>query len=116
MVKTHLPVERFLARTSNDLGLRCRLIENPRQTLEQELRISLSAEHEIHVHEDTYESTHLVLPPVDKFTESEREEARRGVASLAFLQKTMYDPALPLVAFQLDRGLKVDTLPLVKCS
>lgn len=95
MVKTHLPVERFLARTSHDLGLRGRLIENPRQTLEQELKISLSAEHEIHVHEDTYESTHLVLPPVDKFTESEREEARRGVASLAFLQKTMYDPAPP---------------------
>lgn len=95
MVKTHLPVERFLARTSNDLGLRGRLIENPRQTIEQELKISLSGEHEIHVHEDTYESTHIVLPPVDKFTESEREEARQGAASLAFLQKTMNDPAPP---------------------
>lgn len=96
MVKTHLAIERILKRTSDDLGLRSRLIENPRQTIEQELEISLSDEHEIHVHEDTYESTHIVLPPVDKFTESEREEARKGAASLAFLQKTMHDPAPPL--------------------
>ena len=95
MIKTARTVERFLARTSNDDALRNRLVENPKQTIEQELEVSLSADHEIHVHQDTYDSTHIVLPPVNKFTESEREEARRGASSLAFLKKTMHDPAPP---------------------
>ena len=95
MIKTARSVESFLAKTSNDQALRNRLVENPKQTIEQELEVSLSDDHEIHVHQDTYDSTHIVLPPVDKFTESEREEARQGASSLAFLKKTMHDPAPP---------------------
>ena len=95
MIKTALSVQRFLARTSNDHALRNRLVDNPKQTIEQELQVSLSDDHEIHVHQDTYDSTHIVLPPTDRFSESEREEARKGATSLSFLQKTMHDPAPP---------------------
>ena len=58
--------------------------------------MTLAEDHEIHVHEETYAATHVVLPPRSKFSEAEREEARTGAASLEFLRKTMHDPAPPI--------------------
>lgn len=52
--------------------------------------------HEIVIHEESYTETHVVLPPIAKYSEAEREEARQGVSSLEFLRKTMHDPAPPL--------------------
>ena len=45
---------------------------------EDSFGVTLADGHEIHVHEETYSETHVVLPPRSKFTEAEREEARTG--------------------------------------
>ena len=58
--------------------------------------MTLAGDHQIHVHEDTYTATHVVLPPRSRFSEAEREAARTGAASLEFLRRTLHDPAPPL--------------------
>ena len=88
--------ERLLAKAENDSDFRSRLLANPRDAIEQELGLSLDDGHEIHVHEETDASTHLVLPPGSRFSAEEREAARTGAASLEFLKRTMYDPAPPI--------------------
>jgi hypothetical protein len=85
----------IVSRAAKDPGFRERLLEDPRGTIETEVGVRLAEGHEIHVHEETYGATHLVLPPRSKLSEAEREEARTGAASLEFLRKTMYDPAPP---------------------
>ena len=84
-----------MSRAGGDDGLRERLLADPRKTIEEELGVALAEGHEIHVHEETCAATHLVLPPRGKFTAAEREEARTGAASLAFLRRTLHDPAPP---------------------
>ncbi len=85
----------LMSRAGDDNGLRDRLLADPGKTIEEELGVTLAEGHEIHVHEETYAATHLVLPPRGKFTAAEREEARGGAASLAFLRRTLHDPAPP---------------------
>ena len=84
-----------MSRAGGDDGLRERLLADPGKTIEEELGLTLAEGHEIHVHEESYAATHLVLPPRGKFTAAEREEARTGAASLAFLRRTLHDPAPP---------------------
>ncbi|MDE0214852.1 MAG: hypothetical protein OXN22_12295 [Deltaproteobacteria bacterium] len=87
--------DRLKSRAEDDSDFRERLLARPRETIEQELGVTLAEDHEIHVHEETYGATHVVLPPRGKYTAAEREEARAGATSLEFLRKTMYDPARP---------------------
>ena len=87
----------FLAsKAGEDLAFRERLLAKPRETIEKEFGITLDKDHEIHVHEETSAATHLVLPPRSTLSKAEREAARTGAASLAFLRETLYDPAPPL--------------------
>ena len=83
-------------RAGEDPDFRERLLSKPKATIEQEFGVTLAEDHEIHVHEETDASTHLVLPPRSKQSDEERDAARTGVASLEFLKKTMYDPAPPI--------------------
>ena len=89
------PTEYLVSRASEDTGFRERLLANPRKTIESELGVTLDEDHPIYVHEDSYRATHLVLPPRNRFSEAEREEAKAGAASLEFLRKTLHDPAPP---------------------
>lgn len=86
----------LLSKASEDIDFRARLLANPKDAIEQEFGVTLPADHEIHVHEESYNATHLVLPPRSKLSKEEREAARAGAASLEFLKKTMYDPAPPI--------------------
>ena len=83
----------LVSKAGEDGAFRERLLAKPRETIERELGVTLPADHEIHVHEETPAATHLVLPPRGRFTAAEREEARTGAASLEFLRRTMHDPA-----------------------
>jgi len=86
----------FLAsRAGEDNDFRELLLARPRETIEKEFGVTLDEGQEIQVHEETYTSTHVVLPPRSKLSEAERKEARTGAASLEFLRKTLYDPAPP---------------------
>ncbi|MCY3822702.1 MAG: nitrile hydratase subunit alpha [Nitrospinae bacterium] len=86
----------LISRAGDDHDFRERLLAKPKETIEEEFGVTMAEDHEIHVHEETYTATHLVLPPRSKFTEAEREEAKTGAASIEFLRKTMHDPAPPL--------------------
>ena len=86
----------LISRAAEDTEFRKRLIEKPNDTIEEELGVTLVEDHEIHVHEDTATTTHLVVPPPDRFSPAERKAARAGAASLAFLKKTLHDPAPPV--------------------
>ena len=93
-MSTRINTENVLvSKARNDDEFRGRLLANPRETIEAELRVKLPRDQEIYVHEESDISTHLVLPAPSKFSKEEREAARTGVASLEFLRKTMYDPA-----------------------
>ena len=97
-------VDVLVSRAGEDDDFRERLLAKPMETIEGEFGVTMAEDHQIHVHEETYATTHVVLPPRSKFTEAEREEARTGAASLAFLKKTMYDPAPPLRPPVVDRA------------
>ena len=92
------PVDRadlLVSKAEEDSDFRERLLANPKNTIEKELGVALADGHEIHVHEETYGVTHLVLPPRSRFSAAEREAAKTGRASLEFLRQTMHDPAPP---------------------
>ena len=93
MKKPSNAAEFLVSRAGEDSDFRERLLGKPKETIERELGVTLAGDHEIHVHEETYTSTHLVLPPCSKLSEAEREAARTGVASLEYLRKTLHDPA-----------------------
>ena len=96
-MKKPIDATEFLAaKAAEDSGFRERLVAQPKKTIERELGVTVAEGHEIYVHEETAAATHLVLPPVSRFTAEEREAARAGVASLEFLKKTMHDPAPPI--------------------
>ena len=86
----------LISRAGDDHDFRERLLAKPKETIEEEFGVTMAEGHEIHVHEETYDSTHVVLPPRSKFTRAEREEAKTGAESIEFLRKTMHDPAPPL--------------------
>ena len=96
MTKSLDALDSLLSRAGDDDDLRERLVAKPKETIEEEFGVTLAEGHAVHVHEDSYTATHLVLPPRNKYTKAEREEARTGASSLEFLRRTMYDPAPPL--------------------
>ena len=83
----------LVSKAGEDSEFRGRLLANPRETIETEFGVTLAQDHEIHVHEETYAATHVVLPPRSKFSDADREAAKTGAASLEFLRKTLHDPA-----------------------
>ena len=86
----------LVKKAAKDSDFRERLLANPKETIESEFGVTLGEGHGIHVHEDSHAATHVVLPPRSKQSDAEREEAKAGATSLAFLKKTMYDPAPPM--------------------
>ena len=88
---------RFLIdKAHEDHAFRDRLLTSPKTTIESEFNVELPANHEVVVHEESYTETHIVLPPRDKYSKAEREEAKKGAGSLEFLRKTLHDPAPPM--------------------
>ena len=88
--------DRLVSRAGEDSDFRQRLLAKPKETIEKEFGVTLAEGHEIHVHEETYGATHVVLPPRGKLSEAERKEAKAGATSIEFLRKTLHDPAPPL--------------------
>ncbi|MXY15320.1 MAG: hypothetical protein F4Y53_06565 [Proteobacteria bacterium] len=86
----------LIQRASQDQGFRQRLLDDPKQAIEEALGVRLTADQQVFVHQASETEAHLVLPPMSKRTPAEREAARTGVASLEFLRKTLHDPAPPM--------------------
>ena len=96
MKGTGISADHLVSRADEDIEFRERLIAEPREAIEDEFGVRLDRNHVIHVHEDTYSETHVVLRPRSKLSKDERNEARTGAASLEFLRRTLSDPAPPL--------------------
>ena len=94
----------LVERAGEDDDFRERLLAKPKETIEKEFGVTMAKDHQIHVHEETYAATHVVLPPRSKFTKAEREAAKTGAASIEFLRKMMYDPAPRLRPPAVDRA------------
>ena len=80
-MKNPIDAADYLAsRAGEDGDFRERLLATPRKAIEEEFGVTLAEDHEIHVHEETYAATHVVLPPRSKFSEGpngrRREPAR----------------------------------------
>ena len=88
--------DRIASRAAEDSDFRARLVMNPKETIARDFGVTLDEDHEIHVHEETYSATHLVIPPHSKYSEAERKEAKAGATSLEFLRRTLHDPAPPM--------------------
>ena len=86
----------LILRAGRDEGFRKRLIDDPKQVIEEAFGVTLAADQQVFVHESSETEAHLVLPPMSRRTPAEREAAKTGVASLEFLRKTMHDPAPPV--------------------
>ena len=86
-------LQSLIKRTEKDSTLRNKLVNNPKETIEKKLNISLPVDHEIHIHQNTKQSTHLVIPPSSSFATEEHKAALSGGTSLEFLKRTMHDPA-----------------------
>ncbi|MCY4130307.1 MAG: hypothetical protein OXG15_13830 [Gammaproteobacteria bacterium] len=96
-------LNRFLIdRAHEDDEFRDRLLKAPKATIESEFDVEIPDNHELVVHEESYAVTHVVLPPRDKYSKAEREEARKGVGSLEFLRKTLHDPAPPMRSVEIS--------------
>ena len=95
MNNTSTATDFLVAKAMEDCEFRGRLIADPKQTIEQELGVTIADGHVIRVHENSAGAAHLVLPPPSKLSGEERRAAITGQTSLAFLRKTMHDPAPP---------------------
>ena len=96
--------KKVLEKASSDEDFRQRLLIDPAKVIEHELGIRLPQGIRLRVHQDTYTDLHLVLPPTNKFSEAEIEEAKQGMHSLEFLKKTLYDPAPPARTYEANRS------------
>lgn len=104
----------LIAKAEKDDAFRERLLANPKQAIEEAFGVRLTEDQKIYVHAETDDITHIVLPPKSKLSEEEREAAKTGHASLEFLKKTMYDPALPKRAPA--QGTLLESAPLTSDS
>ena len=100
-MKPKEPNRYLIDKAHEDQEFRDRLIRSPKATIESEFGVEIPDNHELVVHEESYAVTHVVLPPRDKYSKAEREEAKKGVGSLEFLRKTLHDPAPPMRAVEI---------------
>ena len=66
------------AKAVGDAGFRESLIADPRAVVSAEFGIDIPEAFTIQVHEDSYTSAHLTLPPPDRLTVAELERAVGG--------------------------------------
>ena len=68
----------LIAKASDDAQFRSLLVSDPRQAVESEFGVTLSADISIHVHEETGDQAHLVLPSADSLSESDLDNIFGG--------------------------------------
>ena len=68
-----------MTRAAEDNEFRSRLIENPNAAISSEVGVDIPDEYNIAVHEDSANTTHLVLPPSANLTDEELTKAAGGM-------------------------------------
>ena len=105
-MKKAIDAPEFLeSRAGQDSEFRARLLASPKDAIEQELGVRLPADHEIHVHEESYSTTHLVLPPLGKLTREERRRPGRALPRSSISRRRCTIPPLRFVLTIRNRSL-----------
>ena len=69
---------RIVEKASQDADFRAQLLESPRETIAQELDITIPASLSIEVHEESGMTAHLVLPSDSRLNEGDLREVAGG--------------------------------------
>ena len=69
---------KIVDKAAGDAEFRARLLGDPKGALEQELGVAIPASLSIEVHEESAATTHLVLPPSSKLSESDLHAVAGG--------------------------------------
>lgn len=70
--------EELVAKASEDMEFRARLIASPKAVINEEYSVEIPEAFEIQVHEDGPTSAHLILGPSPQLTENELRAAHGG--------------------------------------
>ena len=77
--KTHAEMRaELIGRAAADDGFRTKLVEDPKAAIKEVLDLDLPDAVEVHVHEETPLTAHLVLPPSADLTEADLEAIAAG--------------------------------------
>ena len=71
--------ESLIGKASEDLEFRARLTTDPRAAIHEALGVEIPERFNVQVHEETADTTHLVLPPPARLDEAELIRASGGV-------------------------------------
>ena len=74
----------LIEKAESDEAFRRQLLSDPHGTIEKELDVKLPEGLEIQVHEESAETTHLVLPPYPKLSETQLSHVAGGAKSINF--------------------------------
>ena len=74
-----------------DEGFRTRLLSEPKAAIKEEMGLSIPDSFTIEVHEDAADTSHLVLPPGSKLSESDLRMAAGGYNTIEDMQAEMQD-------------------------
>ena len=69
---------KIVDKAAGDAEFRARLLGDPKGALERELGVAIPASLSIEVHEESAATTHLVLPPSSKLSESDLHAVAGG--------------------------------------
>ena len=75
--RTELEAE-LIARVADDEAFRARLLDNPREVIQEAVGVAIPEDFTIQVHEEDGMSAHIVLPPSGQLTEADLELVAGG--------------------------------------
>ena len=107
-------IQRIQIMAERNPAFRQCLLTNPKKTIADEFGVEIPDDHHIDIHEESINQTHLILPPASAYTAEDREAARVGSASLAYLKKTMFDPAPKKRTIQSKMDFNIDLQSVVQ--
>ena len=75
--RTELDAE-LIARVTDDEDFRARLLENPREVIQEAVGIDIPEDFTFHIHEENSMTAHVVLPSADRLTDADLELVAGG--------------------------------------
>ena len=82
-MKTRAELEaELIARVSDDEAFRARLLENPREVIQEAIGIAIPEDFAIQVHEENSMTAHVVLPAGDRLTQDDLAAVAGGFGAM----------------------------------